>query len=114
MTSGEKNVETFINTLKSDVKSGWHPTGCGTIASVFDHEIAHQIDYAMSLRDNQAMKALWNSLKKEDIEKGLSRYGASNIAEFIAEGYAEYCNSEKPRDIASKIGEIIEKAVGKT
>lgn len=109
-----KNAGTFISALESDVKSGWHPAGCGTIASVFDHEIAHQIDYAMSLRDNQAMKALWNSLKKEDIEKGLSRYGASNIAEFIAEGYAEYCNSEKPRDIASKIGKIIEKAVGKT
>lgn len=109
-----KNAGTFISALESDVKSSWHPAGCGTIASVFDHEIAHQIDYAMSLRDNQAMKALWNSLKKEDIEKGLSRYGASNIAEFIAEGYAEYCNSEKPRDIASKIGKIIEKAVGKT
>lgn len=109
-----KNAATFINSLESNVKSGWHPTGCGTIASVFDHEIAHQIDYAMGLRDNQAMKALWSSLKKEDIEKGLSRYGASNIAEFIAEGYAEYCNSEKPRDIASKIGKIIEKAVGKT
>lgn len=109
-----ENAEMFISALESDVKTSWHPTGCGTIASVFDHEIAHQIDYATGLRDNQAMKTLWGSLSKEDIEKGLSRYGASNIAEFIAEGYAEYCNSEKPREIASKIGSIIEKAVGKT
>lgn len=109
-----ENAEKFISALESDVKTSWHPTGCGTIASVFDHEIAHQIDYATGLRDNQAMKTLWGSLSKEDIEKGLSRYGASNIAEFIAEGYAEYCNSEKPREIASKIGSIIEKAVGKT
>lgn len=109
-----ENAEMFISALESDVKTSWHPTGCGTIASVFDHEIAHQIDYATGLRDNQAMKTLWGSLSKEDIEKGLSRYGASNIAEFIAEGYAEYCNSEKPIEIASKIGSIIEKAVGKT
>lgn len=109
-----ENAEMFISALESDVKTSWHPTGCGTIASVFDHEIAHQIDYATGLRDNQAMKTLWGSLSKEDIGKGLSRYGASNIAEFIAEGYAEYCNSEKPREIASKIGSIIEKAVGKT
>lgn len=108
------NAEAFISALESDVKVSWHPMGCGTIASVFDHEVAHQIDYATGLRDNQAMKTLWGSLSKEDIEKGLSRYGASNIAEFIAEGYAEYCNSEKPREIASKIGSIIEKAVGKT
>lgn len=108
-----KSAETFINALKSDVKSGYHPTGCDTIASVFDHEIAHQIDYATGLRNSQAMKEFWSSLTKEDIEKGLSRYGASNIAEFIAEGYAEYCNNENPREIASKIGKIIEKAVGK-
>lgn len=109
-----ENSGAFINALESDVKSGWHPVGCGTIASVFDHEIAHQIDYVTGLRDNQAMKALWNSLSNEDIKKGLSRYGAKNIAEFIAEGYAEYCNSDKPRSIANKIGEIIEKVVGKT
>lgn len=109
-----ENAKMFIGALKNDVKISWHPTGCDTIASVFDHEIAHQIDYATGLRDNQAMKTLWESLSKDEIEKGLSRYGASNIAEFIAEGYAEYCNSEKPREIASKIGSIVEKAVGKT
>lgn len=109
-----ENAEAFIKALESDVKSGWHPHGCGTIASVFDHEIAHQIDYATGLRDNKAMKALWESLSKEDVEKGLSRYGASNIKEFIAEGYAEYCNNDEPREIARKIGSIIEKVVDKT
>lgn len=108
-----KDVETFVKALESDVKVGWHPIGCGTIASVFDHEIAHQIDYATGLRDNQEMKALWASLGKEDVEKGLSRYAATNINEFIAEGYAEYCNSKEPREIAKKIGSIIKKAVGK-
>ena len=109
-----ENAEAFIKALESDVKIGWHPTGCGTIASVFDHEIAHQIDYAVGLRTNRDMTALWSSLSKENVEEGLSKYGAKNINEFIAEGYAEYVNSDSPREIATKIGTIIEKVVGKS
>lgn len=109
-----ENAESFIKALESDVKAGWHPAGCETIASVFDHEIAHQIDYAAGLRTNRELTALWASLTKENIEVGLSKYGATNINEFIAEGYAEYVNSENPREIARKIGAIIEGAVKKS
>ena len=103
----------FLDALINDVRTKWHPEGTGTIASVFDHEIAHQIDYAVDLRNNTDMVKLWRSLSKTDIETGLSRYGAKNIAEFIAEGYAEYCNNPNPRAIAQKIGGIIEQAVKK-
>ena len=109
-----ENAEAFIKALEGDVEIGWHPNGCGTIASVFDHEIAHQIDYAVGLRTNREMTSLWASLSKNDIEKGLSRYGAKNINEFIAEGYSEFVNSENPREIASKIGAIIERAVNRS
>lgn len=105
------NSETFINALKRDVDTTWHPLGCDTIASVFDHEVAHQIDYAVGLRDNKEMLDLWRSLSEKDITDGLSRYGSTKIAEFIAEGYAEYVNNPNPREIARKIGAIIEKAV---
>ena len=105
------NSETFINALKRDVDTKWHPIGCDTIASVFDHEVAHQIDYAVGLRDNKEMLDLWRSLSEKDISDGLSRYGSTKIAEFIAEGYAEYVNSSNPREISRKIGAIIEKAV---
>lgn len=103
--------ETFINALKRDVSTKWHPLGCDTIASVFDHEVAHQIDYAIGLRDNKEMLDLWYSLSPKEVVDGLSEYGSTKIAEFIAEGYAEYVNSENPREIARKIGAIIEKAV---
>lgn len=108
-----KNADDFIKHLQSDVKSGWHPVGCDTVASVFDHEMAHQIDYATGLRTNREMTNLWNSLTKKEIEDGLSKYGATKLPEFIAEGYAEYCNNPTPRPIATRIGQIIEKAVNK-
>ena len=103
--------ETFIRSLKQSVTIKWHPVGCDTIASVFDHEVAHQIDYAVGIRDSEELKELWNSLSKDEIKEGLSAYGSSSIAEFIAEGYAEFVNNASPRTIARKIGEIIKKAV---
>lgn len=106
-----ENPEAFIKSLKRCVEVKWHPESCDTIASVFDHEVAHQIDYATGIRDNKELKDLWGSMSKSEIKEGLSEYGASSIAEFIAEGYSEFVNSSNPRKIARKIGEIIEKAV---
>lgn len=106
-----KDKEMFIESLERNVKSGFHPVGCDTIKSVFDHEMAHQIDYAVGLRNNAEMVKLHSSLTDEEIEKGLSRYATKNIAEFIAEGYAEYLNNPTPRELSRKIGEIIEKVV---
>lgn len=105
------NTEKFLADLAGDVKRKFHPVGCDTIKSVFDHEMAHQIDYAVGLRTNPEMVKLWQSLTADEIINGLSKYGAKNIAEFIAEGYAEYLNNPTPRTIAAKIGDIIERAV---
>ena len=103
-----KDPQKFLNALISDVNSGWHPLGTNTIASVFDHEVGHQLDYVLDLRNNADIKNLWNSLQKDQVGNGLSRYGATSISEFIAEGWAEYCNNPQPRDIATQIGKIIE------
>lgn len=81
----------------------------GTIAGTFDHEVAHQIDFALGLSKNAEMVSLYRSMSYQEIASGLSRYGAENIAEFIAEGWAEYCNSDNPRPIAKQIGEIIKR-----
>ena len=45
-----------------------------------------------------------------DLLNELSDYGAYNIQEMIAEGWAEFRGSANPRDIAKKIGGIIENA----
>jgi hypothetical protein len=103
--------EAFLAALKKDGERKFHPEGCGTIKSVFDHEMGHQIDYALGLRNNADMIALWKSLTAPEIIDGLSKYGSKNIAEFIAEGYAEYLNNPQPREIARKIGAIIEAAL---
>lgn len=105
------NKARFLADLADDVKKGFHPVGCDTIKSVFDHEMGHQIDYALGLRNNADMVKLWQSLTATEVIDGLSKYGAKNIAEFIAEGYAEYLNNPAPREISRKIAAIIEAAL---
>ena len=85
----------------------------GTVAGTFDHEVAHQIDFALGLSKNGEMIKLFNSFSVQERAKGLSRYGAKTVSEFIAEGWAEFCNSDAPRPIARKIGEIIEREAKK-
>ncbi|MFA9375583.1 MAG: phage minor head protein [Lachnotalea sp.] len=108
-----KDAITFSESLKRNVESGYHPIGTDSVTAVFDHEVAHQIDYAIGLRTNPDMLKLYSSLSREEIKQGLSKYATENIAEFIAEGYAEYLNNFKPRKISKKIGNIIEQAVKK-
>lgn len=90
-------------------ENGWHPKGASTVKSYFDHEVGHIIDYAYGIRSDKDMIALFNQYTKREIETGLSGYGATSIAEFIAEGYTEYVNSPAPREIARQIGAIIER-----
>ena len=108
-----KDLAYFKRSVWEDVTQKYHPVGCNTIKSVFDHEIAHMIDKATGLRKDPEMQKLFNSLTEQEITDGLSIYGSTKIAEFIAEGYAEYLNNPAPREIARKIGSIIEKKVSK-
>jgi len=108
-----KNAKYFIESLKEDVKSRWHPTGCDTIRSVLDHEIGHQLDTLLGISKKQEIQNLINALGEEKITNNLSKYSWKNKnknphREFIAEAWAEYCNNSNPRPIAKKIGEIIE------
>ena len=105
------NKAKFLADLADDVKKKFHPVGCDTIKAVFDHEMGHQIDYAVGLRTNADMVKLWRSLTAPEIIDGLSKYATKNIGEFIAEGYSEYLNNPQPREISRKIGAIIEAAL---
>lgn len=108
MWKGEK-IDT---SLANDVKSKWHPPGCGTLKAVFDHELGHEIDRLLGLRTN----ADFLKLHREETAKGkqhvvdsLSTYGHKNEAEFIAEAWSEYLNNETPRPIAVAVGTLIKK-----
>ena len=101
------NAQRLKETLEYNRQIG--QLSVGTIAGTFDHEVAHQIDFALGLSKNAEMVSLYHSMSYQEISSGLSRYGAKTIAEFIAEGWAEYCNSDNPRPIAKRIGEIIKR-----
>ena len=109
------DAQFFSGAMKYDVATGHSPVGCDSIAAVFDHEVGHQIDYAVDIRGDQELVSLYTGLKTDGdrIKRELSSYGASKIEEFIAEAYSEYCNNPNPRPIAKKVYEIIRRKLKK-
>ncbi len=109
-----KNSKLFTEKLINDVKSKFHPVGTDTIKSVFDHEIGHQIDSLLNLRNNKDLQNIFNRYSKEELTNNLSRYAwdnanANKYSEFIAEAWSEYKNNSKPREIATEVGQLIER-----
>lgn len=109
-----KDYDNFVEVLKRNVKSQFHPIGADTVRSVADHEIGHQLDTLLGVRNNKEIQDLFNSMSKDEITENLSRYSWKNsnknkYGEFIAEGWSEYCNNPNPRPIAKQIGETIER-----
>lgn len=91
----------------SQVKNKWHPQACFNTKSTFDHEFAHQIDRYLNVCENENILEIYNKMSKEDIKDSLSGYATTNIKEFIAEAWSEYCNNENPREIATTVGKEI-------
>lgn len=96
---------------------GFHPEKCDTLKSVVDHEFGHAIDFYIKTKNGhintkpyKELQDFYKSLSYADIKDGLSKYGAENFKEFIAEGYSEYRNNPKPREIAQKIGTLLTQA----
>ena len=104
-----KTLEGVTKALKHDVSVGWHPLGCDTLKSLFDHEAAHQLDELLELSRGSDILVYHATLSPKAIEEGLSRYATKNTKEFIAEAWAEYRNNTKPRPIAKKVGDMIVK-----
>jgi len=129
--NGEVNVNTkFFGDLKNiaesydaDVKLNWHPKGTDW-KSIITHEIGHAVDGFLTRNGYGSLTAYGNmkeastnmrskvlkslKLAKKDIPKEVSRYGSKNDHEFFAECFAEYIDSEDPRPVAKKFGEILE------
>lgn len=103
----------FLDSIKEDVVFKFHPQGCDTIRSILDHEIGHQIDDMLDLWDNVEIARLFKSMTPGEMTNKLSRYAWDNSnrmteREFVAEAWAEYVNNPEPREVARKVGEIIE------
>lgn len=99
-----KDPARMIAALERDVQSNWHPPGGSTIRSVVDHELGHQLDALLGLSSNPQIIALWRST---NVAAEVSRYGARDIGEFIAEAWSEAKNNPSPRPVALRIAEIV-------
>ena len=121
-----RNYRQFLEMLKQGVKIKRHPVGCDTVKSVLDHEVGHQLDDLLGLRYMPEVQRIFDELVviKNGVEdfsritEGLSRYAWDNdnknrYAEFIAEAWAKYCNNPSPREIAQKLGAIVEREYAK-
>lgn len=109
--------------LKNNAKIGFHAKGSGTIKYIVDHELGHKLNDLYKITSNAEIISIYNGAKEEseansqnEIRKKymqantLSRYGYTNISEFVAEAWAEYRNNPNPREIAAKVGRAIENA----
>lgn len=108
-------------TLNSDLKAKWHPEGCNTVKSVFDHELGHKIDETLGLKSDPEFLKIFTAAEKQGkayIKDNLSEYaykqantssGYNPKEEFIAEAWSEYLNNPTPRPIAKSVGDLIVK-----
>lgn len=114
--TGEK-VQKF---LTSDAKAKYHPVGCDTVKSIFDHELGHKLDELLGIFTDSEFLKIFNEAKKQGetyITDNLSHYsydsrkiGKPNYTpekEFFAEAWSEYLNNETPRPIAAAVGAIV-------
>ena len=116
-----RNAQALARQYASDIRSNWHPAGTDWQA-IITHEIGHAIDGFISQKldvggrsfyrdwyQNSAMlqKKVADKLNiaptRDRISKEVSRYGASNTAEWFAEAFAEGMRSSTPRRMAVEL-----------
>ena len=114
--TGEK-VQKF---LTSDAKAKYHPVGCDTVKSIFDHELGHKIDELLGIFTDPEYLRIFNEAKAKGetfITENLSHYAYDTRKfskpnytpekEFFAEAWSEYLNNKTPRPIAAAVGALV-------
>jgi hypothetical protein len=99
-----------LTKMAESMKEGKKPTGLSLVSddqpSLAQHEFAHAIDSAYGIRKHPKMVQLHQSFSEADVKLGLSSYAATNIAEFIAEGFTEGLRKD-----ARPMGVVIKKTI---
>lgn len=117
--------------LKKDATTKWHPVGCDTLKSIFDHELGHKLDELLGLCTDSDFLRIFTEAERQGadyIKEHLSHYAYNPKngrikyksgtceydarKEFIAEAWSEYQNNEQPREIAAAVGRLIMKKYG--
>lgn len=81
---------------------GMFSRGSGDIRQIIVHEIAHAICEMLRLDKHPYMRKLYSKYRYR-----ISKYASKDVAEFIAEAWAEYKTGDNPRDICRKVGIFI-------
>lgn len=103
-----RNMTKSVTSYDNDVKNKFHADGT-KFDSIVTHEFGHALDNMLSLRLNSKITKIYNKLSADNsITDSVSKYATTNIKEFISECFAEYINSENPREVARQVGEIID------
>lgn len=93
----------------------WHPVGTNTIKGVADHEFGHALWHRLGLNKDDSKSPLKEYIdkylqthSKEQVKNALSHYANTGAGDFFAEAYSELQNNPKPRQLAKKIGELLD------
>lgn len=102
------NMQKSVNDFEINVNNGFHSKGT-TYKSVTTHELGHAMEVMLDLKNNKEFYDLYRSYSVFDIMNNVSKYGMSDIHEFMAECFAEYIDSDNPREISMRVGKFIDK-----
>ena len=99
------NYAAGVKSLEYGFKKKFHPVPGAK--SVFDHECGHALCSYTQLSKTDEVYNLYHSLSLQGMTDQLSGYAKKDRHEFVAEAWAEYCNSDSPRQIAKKVGDLM-------
>ena len=124
-----KDGAALQESLKNNVKSGFHPRGTASFEAVVTHEYGHAIDdylsktYEAELKGKRFCAYVLDRVQeshplesKTEIMRKVSAYSVNNDSpfdgsEFLAEALAEYCCAKHPRKIATEVGKIMKEFI---
>lgn len=135
-----EDLHTREESLKNSVRSGWFSrVGDSTVDGTIAHEMGHAFLNPLRLTPADRLRIVdvlkeefeltnpygspqWMSAgmldeiithrkNKEKIKRGVSKYAASNAAEFMAEVWAEYTMNPKPRPRVKRVGDVLKSII---
>jgi SPP1 gp7 family putative phage head morphogenesis protein len=126
--------DSFLETLKQTVKSGFHPIGTASPKAIVQHEFAHVLTnwdlnkssmffdielYEAVIKIKSAYSRAMNKLAKSqgiDAMKSspdfISEYAKKNADEFVAESFAMALNNDKPSSFARQVYDLMVEKYG--
>ncbi|GAB2449685.1 hypothetical protein GCM10027187_16440 [Streptosporangium sandarakinum] len=108
--------------FEANMRAGWLSHGWGSAAAILYHEFGHhlleRLPHSAQQQLNQVVREVigrrvdvtmpFHPVTAEQVKAALSKYGATDPDEMVAEAFAEYMASPRPRPLALAIGRFLE------